>query len=216
MQSIADEEMERAYRVIDQSISMHSYLRDRYALGAFLLEVGLLACSVVFCATTFIPDDSFIKIGLLPGMVYFILGVSSILSFFASLVAWRVDWKGKSISHRDAVQKMSQVKSMFRSSYQENKKFSDECKKELLHAYWDANINSIEIPDNMFVKLKLYHLCKIELSKMASNFPGCPFCVLRMILICRSIRDVIRYYKKSKDPINVSSGNGAKETNKAC
>src|SRR2546429_3551010 len=104
-----DKEMPRQFRVLDQMLSMHTFLRDRYAAWALSLDLILLFTSVIFCTTRFVGDDFFAKIGVSAGAGKLAVGVSATAAFFASIVTLRVDWKGKSARHADAVQKLTNV-----------------------------------------------------------------------------------------------------------
>ena len=52
--SSSAEETKRQSRVLGQVLSMHTVLRDRFEFNALLLDIILIASSVVFCATTFV------------------------------------------------------------------------------------------------------------------------------------------------------------------
>lgn len=196
MAIISEKEISRQFRVLDQTLSIHAMLKSRYARLALTLEILLLACSVIFCATTFARDDVFTQVGLLPKNVQYVLGIASITAFFASLFALRVDWKGKSIRHKDAVQKLSQVLALFRRLRMEDGTWPKDRAAELNQTYWEAMNNVIEIPPNQFNTLKARHLRKVEISKMSSSVPGCPVFLLRLILFCRSINKAFREFTR--------------------
>lgn len=66
MISVPLKEIERQYRVLRQTLSMHAMLRDEFAWKAKASEILLLACSVIFCATTFASDSLYKYVGLIP------------------------------------------------------------------------------------------------------------------------------------------------------
>lgn len=171
---------------------MHTILRDRYAKLALMLDIVLLACAVIFCATTFARDDLFAQIGLSPEKIHFVLGVASIAAFFASLVALRIDWKGRSAQHRDAVQRLTNVLALFREFRRDDGTWPEDRRGELHRAYWETINNVTEVPASSFVGLKARYLRKIEVSKMLDSAPGCPVFLLRLVLVCRSIRKTCR------------------------
>lgn len=187
MHAISEKELNRQFRVLRQTLSMHTMLRDRYSKLALVIDIAFLACSVIFCATTFARDDIFAQIALSPKDVRYVLGVSSIVAFFASLVALRVDWKGKAARHRDAVQKLTNVLSLFRECQHEDGSWPRDRSAVLHRTYWEAMNNTIEVPDRPFVGLKVRYLRKVELSKMSDGAHGCPLLILRIILLIRSI-----------------------------
>lgn len=201
--AISEKELGRQFRVLRQTLSMHTMLRDRYVRSSLIIDILFLACSVTFCATTFARDDLFTQFGLSPGNVRYILGVTSIVAFFVSLVALRVNWKGKAARHKDAVQKLTNVLSLFREWQQEDKSWPQDRSMDLHRNYWEAMNNIVEVPDRSFVGLKVRYLRKVELSKMSDSAPGCPLFVLELILFVRSILKACKKMTVSrKDPID--------------
>jgi hypothetical protein len=192
MSSVSGKELSRQFRVLDQTLSMHTILRDRYATRGLIIDIVLLACSVIFCATTFARDDVFTQFGFSPQNVRYVLGVASIAAFFASLTALRVDWKGKSARHRDATQKLTSVLALFRETRQEDGTWPQDRGAELHQAYWEAMNNVIEVPTSSFVGLKSRYLRNVEVSKMLDSMPGCPVFMLKLILFCRSISKTLK------------------------
>ena len=59
MNSVSHKEIDRQYRVLRQTLGIHSILRDEYSRKSKLSEILLLLCSVIFCATTFASDELF-------------------------------------------------------------------------------------------------------------------------------------------------------------
>lgn len=181
-------ELARKFRVLNQTLSMHSALRDRYADRALLLDVLLLTCSVMFCATAFATDAALSHFGLSPDQVRYLLRIFSVIAFALSILSLRFDWKGKSAMHRDAASKMSRALAQFRKFRMPDGSWAEERSAELDAAYSEAMQNSTPIPDKAFVKLKALHLRKVELSKMLDSNPGCPVFALRLILLFRSFK----------------------------
>lgn len=189
---VSKRELTRQFRVLRQTLSMHTMLKDRYKKLAGVIDIILLACAVVFCATTFTSDNVFSLIGLSPENVRFILGVASIFAFFASLVTLRVGWKGKVALHREAEQKLTNALQLFRELRRDDETWPQERSSDLHCAYWEAMKNIIDIPAKKFVGLKSRHLRKVQISKMLDDLPGCPVIVLRLILLYRSIKKPLR------------------------
>lgn len=183
-----DRELDRQFRVLGQTLSMHSVLRGRYAWRAGAIDIVLLACSVVFCATTFVDSSVLASIGLAANRLRIILGIASTLAFFASLVALRVDWKGRSVRHAETVKDMSRALALFRDLREDDGTWPSRRRAELQRAYWDAMNNNEQVPASQFLSLKARHLRKITISKWLDKNPGCPVLVMKAILMCRSIR----------------------------
>ena len=188
MSAISGRELSRQFRVLGQTLSIHTMLRDGYARLALILDIVLLACSVIFCAATFARDDAFAKVGLSPENVRYILSIASISAFFTSLIALRVDWKRKSALHKDAAQKLTNVLALFRELREEDGKWPHDRGAELHRAYWNVMNNIIEVPAGKFLRLKARHLRKVEVSKMLDSVPWYPVFLLRFILLCRYMK----------------------------
>ncbi len=62
--AISEKELIRQFRVLRQTLSMHAMLRDRYFKLALSIDLVLLACGVIFCATTFALDGNFVTGGV--------------------------------------------------------------------------------------------------------------------------------------------------------
>lgn len=185
-------ELSRKFRVLDQTLSMHAALRDRYGRRSLFVDLLLLAASVVFCASAFAGSDTLSRFGPTPEQVRYLLRVSSILAFMLSLVSLRADWKGKSARHSGAAEKMSRAVASFRKFQGSDETWQPECAAELDAVYWEAMNNSVPIPESAFVKLKARHLRKVEISKMLASNPGCPVFVVRLILFCSALRHISR------------------------
>ena len=189
MSPMSEKEVIRQFRVLDQTLSMHTILKRRYEILSLILDVVLLACAVIFCATTFARDDVFASIGLSPQKVYFVLGLASVAAFFGSLVGLRADWKGKSAQHRDAAQKLTRTLALFRELRQDDGTWPRDSWKDLHESYWEAMNNIVEVPSSKFAALKAKHLRKVRLSKMLDSAPGCPVILLRLVLLFRSAKE---------------------------
>lgn len=199
---VSQSELTRQFRVLRQTLSIHTMLRDRYTKFALTVDIILLACAVVFCATTFARNEVFAFIGLAAENVRFILGIASILAFFASLVALRVGWKGKAALHQEAEQRLTNVLELFREICRDDETWPEDKSDDLHQAYWDAMKYNVDIPAKKFVGLKSRHMRKVQISKMLDDLPGCPVIVLRLILLFRSIKKAIRRTKTTSGKVN--------------
>jgi hypothetical protein len=183
-------ELSRKLRVLGQTLSMHTTLRDRYARRALILDLLLLTSSVVFCASAFASDEALSHLGSTPSHVKYVIRVFSVIAFTLSVLSLRIDWKGKSTQHHDAAAKMARAIAIFRRHRQPSGIWEPHCETELDVAYWEAMHNSAPVPEATFVKLKARHLRKVELSRMLDSNPGCPVFVLQVMLWWSSLRRI--------------------------
>ncbi len=175
-------------RVVDQMATAYSVLRDRYERRATILTLTIFFASVVLCVCTFLSDEALAKAGFSEGRVTLIIGIASSIVLFASIVELSVGWKGKSKEYGLAADKLAEYKTRFRGKNDTvivNPNNADE--KESIDAYREVMKNLPRIPDAQFLKLKAYHLRKVQVSKMTDDNVGCPVMVLRLRLFWSSL-----------------------------
>jgi hypothetical protein len=185
-------EMSRQYKVLQQMLSMHAALRDRYGRRARAAKIVLLGCSVAFTATTFASDTFFTTFRLPPDIVRVTLGVAAVIAFFLSLLLLVVDWESLAAGHRDAVIAWSRVLAQFRETRSEDGTWPEERRQELSSLYWEVTRNTSSIPDREFNGLKGRYLRKVAVSKLLDRFPACPAPIILLFLI---FRDIVRATK---------------------
>ena len=110
------EEIERQFRVLRQTLDMHGFMKERYSFWAQVIQISLLACAVVFCATTFASDDLYKWLGLEPTSAKYFQGFASVIAFAVSVSLLVVDVKGKAALHGAAVVRFTRVVSFFHES----------------------------------------------------------------------------------------------------
>ena len=191
-------EIERQYRVLRQTLSMHAMLRDEFAWKAKASEILLLACAVIFCVTTFASDDLYKLLGLVPSVSRIILGVASVVAFILSLTLMVVDFKGQAALHRQAVERWSNVLAKYRKHRNQDGTWPEEIRAELDFAYWEADRNSVKIPEQRFNRLKGRYLRKMAISELKSSCPGCPRLFLGFLLRYRDISKALRGVRTDK------------------
>ncbi len=183
---VSDKELNRQFRCLGQTISMHSMLRDRYERWAVFVNLLLLASSVVFCATSFAHSYISQRFGVPEQIVADVLGVAAIAAFFAVLATMVLDWKGRAARHDEAAKILTTALAVFRGARGGDGWAG--CERQVLsQAYWDAMKGVAPIPDRCFTKLKIKHLRKVAVSKMSDILPGCPLFLIRFLVFYRSI-----------------------------
>ena len=183
-------------RIADQMITAYSVLRDRYARRATILTLTIFFSSVILCVCTFLSDASLARVGFSEGSVTLIIGIASSIVLFASIVELNVGWKEKAKEYGLAADKLAEYK--IRCQSKDGAAVSDSNgadEKESADAYREVMRNLPRIPDVQFVKLKAYHLRKVQLSKMADDNIGCPIIMLRISLFWSSLTRLWRSCK---------------------
>lgn len=184
----SEKETERQYRVLQQTLSAHTSLRDGYTARAKAAEILLLVCATVFCATTFAGERFYEDLGISLQIGRLTLGIASVLAFASSLVILVVDWKGSAARHGEAADKWSTALEAFRKLRTGDGSWPEEARATLNAAYWEADRNSTNIPERRFNRLKARHLHKVEVSRLISRHPGCPPLILSSVVRLRGVR----------------------------
>jgi hypothetical protein len=192
MDTVALKEIERQYRVLRQTLSMHAMLRDEFAWKAKAAEIILLACSVIFCATTFASDELYQSLNLAPTAARVFRGIASIVALIMSLAVLILDWKGYSALHRQAAEQWSEVLAKFRNSWSDDCTWPEDIRSELSSAYWKAARNLVKIPERRFNGLKARYLRKVALSELKGSYPACPRLLLGILLWSRDTVSAVR------------------------
>ncbi|MDD5677943.1 MAG: hypothetical protein PHW60_08125 [Kiritimatiellae bacterium] len=181
----ACDEIQRQYRVIDQTLTMYSVLRDRYSRLALIIILGVLAASVFLCAFTFTPDDILRLLGVSEPIARLALALLSAFVFFLSIANLCLGWSDKSAQFGQAAESVYRLKTIYRSILIKNADPTFDALLQLHEEYKKGMEGLPRIPDSEFLRLKAYHLRKVEISKMISLRPGYPVWVLRAILLIR-------------------------------
>jgi hypothetical protein len=191
------EETERQYRVLRQTLDAHTVLEERFTNRAKALQIGLLVLSVLFCATTFVPDDLYLFFSVAPQTGKTVRGIASILAFCLSLISLLMDYKSKAAGHAEAVKCWSKTMEEFRKHQpKEGSEWLPECRDPLHSAYWKADGACVKIPPSQFLRLKQSHLRKIELSRLCSRHPGSNRFLLGFILRAHGNYAALREWRK--------------------
>lgn len=183
---MTEDEVKRQSRVVDQMLSMHSALRDRYARRAKLLTLGILGCSVILCTVTFLPDDALKPLGVSASANRFLIGGFSSIIFFLSIVELCVSWGEVSRRHGEASESLAKFKQQHRAATCSGKVEPGMCAK-LTEEFGRLMAELPRIPDKQFPSLKAYHLRKVRLSQMIDSHVGCPVWLLRLRLAWRGM-----------------------------
>ena len=136
------------------------------------MDVVILAGSVVFVATTFADEATFVELGLAPSTTVNVLRVSSLVLFVASVAALRVDWKGVARGHEDAVGRLASLVSDYREWRLEDGSWPEDQRRFLHQRYSDVMNSVVAIPTRDFTRLKAKFLRAKEVSKMIDARPG--------------------------------------------
>ena len=175
-------EFERQYRVIDQLVSMHSMLRDRYGRLALALNTLLVLVSFGLCVLTFVGDEILVNAGQNPVLARLVVGLVAAVILALSITEFRVDWRARSTRHADAATRLSEVKGEYRRVWAESERVEAGEARQLSRLYETTSQDVVEVPERLFNRLKGKHVFKRMLSEETSAHPKAPHWFLWMRL----------------------------------
>jgi hypothetical protein len=180
-------ENDREYRLVDQMMTCHAVLRDKYNRYALSMDVARLSFSLALNAFVFTPEATLIIIfGDRVANPRFLLGCVSVALLILSIVGIRVDWQGKSRSHSDAVDRLAQLKARYREARAGGG--TAELRGELSRDYARTMKSIPSIPEKVFLRLKAHHAFKRLVSREVDEHPAVPAWVLSLALRARGLR----------------------------
>ena len=175
-------ELERQYRVVDQSLSMHASLRDAYEKRAFWLNTCQIGISLVLCILAFVTDALLEAARYDAARTRFLLGGIATVVLLLSITEFRVDWKSRAANHGEAVKRLGRLKAEYRQVLTDVNGRSDGDGGQLEDEYNRTMGRLPPIPEGRFAQLKAAHQFKIALSKRISLNPQAPTWYLRVLL----------------------------------
>lgn len=181
---LSKDEYRRKFRVLDQMLTAHSALRDRYTGRSRTLTLLIVALSVAATAVAFVSGEKKVSIGIFSWHLQELAGLLTVVIFVLALVDLVVDWRGESWAHDDAAKRLGELKLRFRGATI-GQEVVDTGGVDLAGEY-ERTMNAIApIPDRHFLALKAKHKRKIAVSQMLDTEPGAPIWLLRLRLLRR-------------------------------
>jgi hypothetical protein len=163
-------EINRQGRLIDQTMSMQSTLRDwDRAFGTFLICLVLVA-SLIGVAFAFADGGQVLSIVGIHARRVTWLGWLAVITFAVTLLQLVLDPRGAGRHRAHAVQALAALKREYRTLVVGGN--AQETAERLSQRY-EAVMESVpEVPNILFNRLKAAHLRKVEISKILSERPG--------------------------------------------
>lgn len=196
MTEISSSELSRQFRVIRQEIDMHASLRDGYYMKGLMLDLAMIALSVILTGTSVLSEDNLAVFGLknIYPCIQPIQTISSLVLLAISICIFKVDYKERSAMHKDACSKLSQLMELYRRNYNnDNEAWTNEAKDELHNTYWRIHDCIVPIPSSRFNQLKATYKRKVEISTLIDSYPHCPIWLMKT---CLHVRYAVQFFKK--------------------
>ena len=191
------EENERQYKLIDQSLSMHSSLRDKYGRYALWLNTIQIGVSLFLCGFAFVADGVLRSLGFDPARARVVLGIFAVIVLLLSITEFRVDWKAVGSKHSEAARHLTELKAKYRKAFSESAGDDPQKNFRLTTEYDKMMALLLPIPEQYFIQMKGGHRFKQELSQRVSRNPKAPVWFLRIQLRWEGIRGA---WKQGDEP----------------
>lgn len=181
-----EEEAKRQARLVDQLASMHSILRDRAESRSDFFGLVIICASFALIVASIATDDVIRGFGLDPTSARRWATLLAIALFGLSLVELRLGYGLRAAGHREAAQRLFQLKQRYRAELSGAP--SPTRLAKLADEYEFVCSVLPPIPEKQFHSLKMAHLRKVQLSKLIDLYPHVPLVVLRARLKWEAIR----------------------------
>ncbi len=170
---------EELLRVVDQMISQHARLRDRYQTANRVTLSLVAVLSVLSLTFALSPSTLADWLSLNLSGAESIVVLSSATAFVFSLFGLVFRWTERATKSGQGAARCSDLKLALREA-------SDDARAGSL--YREAMQHIAPIPDSAFVGLKAHHLRKVAASRLLDEHPGLPGWLARLVVVWRSLR----------------------------
>lgn len=201
LKALNADEFDRMWRVVDQSLSAHAILRDRYRRRERTLTLLVVGLSIVATAFAFLTGDITIaiwhwRLSLATGV-----GILTAAIFFLALAQLVLNWQRLAWAHEDASRRLGGLKAKLRTVKVAGiTSLSDTEAVDLRTVYDETMADVVEIPDDEFLPLKAKHHRKVAVSRLIDKHPGAPLPYLRLLAIVRGLREHPEADKSKQKP----------------
>jgi hypothetical protein len=176
------DQIRKMCRKADMLCTAHGVERDTYRRRATWADALLMAVSAYIVAMAFVdPELSHVLVPAHWNPII-VIGTLSLGTFILSILQLVLNWKGRADSHGRSYSMYAEVKSTCIDALTGNERISRESYNNIRSRYSMATDVGTHIEDSRFLKLKQWHLKKIELSKLLDKRPGTWLLLLRLHL----------------------------------
>lgn len=187
MKSLSRTEFDRMWRVVDQSLTSHSVLRDRYRSRERWVLITIVGLSIAATAIAFVSGGTAVRLGSLLVTWASASGTLTAAIFFITLAGLILEWGRKSWAHEHAVHRLAELKATLRSLSPDGDVVSTG--RLDVQELYERTMSSIpEIPDRQFLPLKALHNRKVLVSQLIDTHRGAPLPYLWLLAAINGMR----------------------------
>ena len=165
---------------VDQGITAHSHLRDKFSRRAAALSTVIIVAAAIVTVLATSSDTIKELLFLSPSRADQIVGLAGLVALLLSILELKVGWREKSSRHAEAANSLSRLKLLIVRELGNDRALTKARYTELHQAYEDVNDLITKIPESKFLELKAIHKRKVEMSKFLDTHPGSSIILLRI------------------------------------
>jgi hypothetical protein len=164
---------------IDQGITAHSFLRDKFRRRAGLLSslIVLGAALVTFLAVSSAGIKA--ALSLSDSGAEHLTGLLGFVVLLCSILELQLGWREKGSHHAEASNALARLKLLIARELGSDLPLTRARYTDLQQAYENINDLVARIPERRFLELKALHRRKVEISKFLDHHPGSSIILLR-------------------------------------
>lgn len=176
------EELQRILRVADQICSGYSKLAGEFELKARFLNLVILLLSTWLVAMAFVGPAIGAELAPFHLKPELWIGFLAVGTFALTLIEGRIAWKVRADVYRRAKSRYGDFVLDLRRALSGQEAIPEAEVRRLVQKY-QAMAEFVEpLPENQFLKLKQYHLRKVEISKYLDSHPSANIFLLKIRL----------------------------------
>jgi hypothetical protein len=165
---------------IDQGITAHSFLRDKFSRRAALLSSLIIfgAALVTFLAVSSAGIKA--ALSLSDGGSEHLAGFLGFVVLLCAILELQCGWREKGSRHAEAANALARLKLLLARDIGSDLVLTKARYTELQQAYENINDLVAKIPERRFLELKALHRRKVEISKFLDHHPGSSIILLKV------------------------------------
>lgn len=179
------QEAEKNISKIDQRLTGHCLLSEKYERLAAISDYLLIVATILLTVSAFSPSFFTELLMLNPTTYERIVSLFSLLVLVYTITSWKADWRRKAYNHEQARSILSKLKVNGRTAI--NNAQNQQAIQEFLNESSATQAIITPIPENQFNLLKTKHKQKVALSKFIDQNAGLHPLAIRIKFFIRYI-----------------------------
>jgi hypothetical protein len=172
--------LETSLGKVDQSITGHSFLRDKFSRRAGVLSSIILIGAAVVTFLAVSSESVRAHFYLSYPRADHLIGLLGFAVLLCSILELQIGWRERSSRHAEAANALARLKLLIARELGSDLTLTKARFTEIQQAYENVNDLIAKIPERRFLELKALHRRKVEMSKFLDRHPGASIFLLRL------------------------------------